>query len=206
MTEKPVIAVDLDEVLGRFVYSLLRFHNERYGTSFTEDEWHSYHFMEVWGGTEPEARVKVHAFFQSHWFLDDLEVLDGAQAAMEELKQHCTLYVVTSRQLCIEEATRKWVSKHFPGVFEEVLFGNHYGMEGVKKSKPDMCASINAACLIDDAVGYTEQCAATLPHAILFGDYAWNKKRDTLVGLDNVCQASSWSDALEYIKKNILTA
>lgn len=30
----------------------------------------------------------------------------------------------------VEDATRSWLSRHYPGIFEDILFGNHYGVEG----------------------------------------------------------------------------
>eukprot|EP00959_Pyramimonas_sp_CCMP1952_P100119 2093699-Pyramimonas_sp.AAC.1 len=34
--------------------------------------------------------------------------------------------VVTSRQHIIQDATRQWIAKYFPGIFEDILFGNHW--------------------------------------------------------------------------------
>ena len=47
----------------------------------------------------------------------------------------------------------------FPGIFTGVLFGNHWGTEGAKESKPDMCKRIGAVTLIDDATKYVQDCA-----------------------------------------------
>lgn len=52
--------------------------------------------------------------------------------------------MVTSRQTDIEQATRDYAAKHFPGVFTELHFGNHFGKTGGKMSKPDMCKNIGA--------------------------------------------------------------
>ena len=41
------IAVDLDEVLGKFVEPLCQFHNERYGTTLSESDFFSYAFADV---------------------------------------------------------------------------------------------------------------------------------------------------------------
>ena len=38
--------------------------------------------------------------------------------------------VVTSRQHVIQDATRQWLNKHFEGIFEDVLFGNHWCARG----------------------------------------------------------------------------
>lgn len=43
----PLIAVDLDEVLGSFVAPLCEFHNETYGTSLKLSDFTSYRFCEV---------------------------------------------------------------------------------------------------------------------------------------------------------------
>jgi len=106
-----VVAVDLDEVLGLFVETLARFHNEVYGGCLTagwegegqdrrgggsikrrdsskpshsfllppslppslppfpaSEHFHSYDFVDVWGGTREEANEKVMAFFESSHF------------------------------------------------------------------------------------------------------------------------------------------
>ena len=47
---KPVVAVDIDEVLGGFLPALIDYYNHSYNTKFTLDDFHSYRFAEVWGG------------------------------------------------------------------------------------------------------------------------------------------------------------
>ena len=47
--------------------------------------------------------------------------------------------VVTSRQHCIQQPTLAWVEEHFPGVFQEVHFGNHWALEGQSKAKSEIC-------------------------------------------------------------------
>lgn len=54
----------------------------------------------------------------------------------------------------MEEITKKWLARHYPGVFEDVMFGNHYGRTGAKMGKPEMCSAIGALCLIDDSLKY----------------------------------------------------
>ena len=44
---RPVIAVDVDEVLGHFVPQLCAFHNNTHGTELTPDDFTSYYFHEV---------------------------------------------------------------------------------------------------------------------------------------------------------------
>ena len=49
--------------------------------------------------------------------------------------------VVTSRQHCIRQPTLAWVQEHFPDVFREVHFGNHWALEGKSKAKSEICRS-----------------------------------------------------------------
>ena len=46
---------------------------------------------------------------------------------------------MTSRQHCIQQPTLDWVDKHFPSIFSEVHFGNHWALEGKSKAKSEIC-------------------------------------------------------------------
>ena len=50
--------------------------------------------------------------------------------------------VVTSRQHCIRGPTLEWIERHFPGVFAEVHFGNHWALEGQSKAKSEICRRV----------------------------------------------------------------
>ena len=50
------------------------------------------------------------------------------------------LVLVTSRQTAIQEETKQWLDKHFSGLFDEVVFGNHYGRSGAKRYATMACA------------------------------------------------------------------
>ena len=63
----------------------------------------------------------------------------GAYHSLQRLGQSCELLVVTSRQHCIRGPTLAWVEQHFPGVFAEVHFGNHWALEGTSKAKSEIC-------------------------------------------------------------------
>jgi hypothetical protein len=64
--KKPIIAVDIDEVLTPFVKHLLEFYNARFPSSpILLENFHSYQFWEVWGGTAHDASSLVNEFFES---------------------------------------------------------------------------------------------------------------------------------------------
>lgn len=57
---KPVIAVDIDEVLAHLIPTLAKFHNDHYsGEVLTSNSFGGMEFHKVWGGTEDEAQQKV---------------------------------------------------------------------------------------------------------------------------------------------------
>lgn len=177
-----IIAVDIDEVLSCFVERLVEYFNAnadsfpfRSTSQVATDTFSSYRFCEVWGGTDEDSLVVVEGFFKSHFFAD-LPLVDGCIKGLQVLKEagH-DLHVVTSRQLFLEAQTRKWLALHFgDGFFNTIHFGNHWGKEGKKVSKPDLCKQIGAGVIIDDSVGYCWDCADDGITALLFGDYAWN--------------------------------
>jgi TFIIF-interacting CTD phosphatase-like protein len=66
----------------------------------------------------------------------------GAYHSLQRLGQSCELVVVTSRQHCIQQPTLDWIEQHFPGVFSEVHFGNHWALEGKSKAKSEICRCV----------------------------------------------------------------
>ena len=152
MSGRPIIAVDVDEVLADFIPTLAGYHNDTFGSSLTSRSFFSYEFHDVWGGSVEECNEKMLSFFESSHFREKVPPIEGAYEALRGLKERmgAELHIVTSRQHAIKDITLEWIDKHFPGVFKAVHFGNHYAKEGMKKSKPQMCEEIGALCIIDD--------------------------------------------------------
>eukprot|EP00823_Brevimastigomonas_motovehiculus_P007971 TRINITY_DN712_c5_g1_i1.p1 TRINITY_DN712_c5_g1~~TRINITY_DN712_c5_g1_i1.p1 ORF type:complete len:330 (-),score=113.15 TRINITY_DN712_c5_g1_i1:262-1251(-) len=198
-----VIASDLDEVLGQFLPMLIQFHNDTYKTKYQLSDFFSYYFPDVWGGSSKEADEKMCMFFKSTYF-QDLPLIESAYETLSRLKSKFRFFVVTSRQHFLLDSSKLWLQKHFNGIFEDILTGNHYGLSGKKYSKSELCQSIGAHILIDDSVSYCQQCSTVLPHAILFDlnrSYGWNKNKDgTLPAVaSNVHRLSSWSAVEKFL-------
>lgn len=59
-TSKPVLAVDVDEVLAHLIPTLADFHNEHYGgDQLTSESFKGHEFHRVWGGSREETSKKV---------------------------------------------------------------------------------------------------------------------------------------------------
>ncbi len=174
-TTKPIIAVDVDEVLMPFVPSLLNYYNEKHNDSIPFEQFNSYQFWKVWGGTSENAARLVNEFFTTDLFLNQGPLPD-AHSILSSLTDQYDFVVVTSRQHFLRDHTQQFLDRHFPGIFKELKMGNHYGDEGVKKSKPELCEEANACLLIDDSLDYVTHVASHDIKAVLFGDYPWNRE------------------------------
>jgi uncharacterized HAD superfamily protein len=117
---------------------LLRFES---GSSLTTESFHHYDFHRVWGGTKEDCTVKMDAFFESEE-MTQLEPVAGAYEGLLRLKESFRLHIVTARQHKVESLTRSWIGKHYPDIFEEIHFGNHYTTVGKSRSKPEMCKEV----------------------------------------------------------------
>eukprot|EP00034_Subulatomonas_tetraspora_P000047 GABW01000049.1.p1 GENE.GABW01000049.1~~GABW01000049.1.p1 ORF type:complete len:104 (-),score=15.31 GABW01000049.1:3-314(-) len=73
-----------------------------------------------------------------------LPVVEDSQEVLRKLKPYYKFVVVTSRELLIQDVTLEWLKKNFDGVFDEILFGNHYGTDGPVRSKPEMCKELHS--------------------------------------------------------------
>ncbi|CAO2823107.1 unnamed protein product [Amaranthus hypochondriacus] len=178
LPEKIVVAVDVDEVLGNFVSALNRFIADRYSSVHSVSEYHIYEFYKIWECSRDEADIRVHEFFKTSYFKNGIYPIPGAQKALSKLSRFCSLSVVTSRQNVIKDHTIEWLNKHYPGMFDEIHFGNHFSLEGISKPKSEICRSLGAKVLIDDNPRYAFECAEVGIRVLLFdyqNSYPWCK-------------------------------
>lgn len=202
--DRLTIAVDVDEVLGRFVHSLNAFCHETYSCQYHVSDYFVYDFARVWQCSQDESNHRVHEFFDSVHFRDGIEVIPGSYESLMRLKEsiaHIRLNVVTSRQHVIQDHTMEWLENHFPDTFDAVYFGNHFALEGASKKKSEICAEIGAGVLIDDNPVYAMECAQAGIKVLLYDwnlEYPWSKTKEGPVH-DNIIRVSSWSEVEERI-------
>ncbi|GAB4815867.1 hypothetical protein N2152v2_002913 [Parachlorella kessleri] len=195
------VAVDVDEVLGRFLHSLNQFCREAYGMDFDVRDYHVYDFAKVWRCSQDESNHKVHEFFTSDHFAEGIECIPGSLESLQRLRQICDLMVVTSRQHVIQQPTLEWIDRHYPEVFREVHFGNHFALEGVSKKKSDICRSIGAEVLIDDNPSYAVECAQAGIHVLLYDwdhSYPWSKTAEGPTH-DLITRVRDWQEVEEVL-------
>lgn len=144
----------------------------------------------------------MYEYFKTDYFRN-IPVVPGAREGIAALKaKGFRLVIVTSRQLVIEKATREWLDRNFPeGTFDEVAFGNHWGKNGTKTSKLELCKDLGASILIDDTYDYIKEVSEAGLHGILFNlddAYPWNKNKELPKGST---RAPSWTSVVEQVLK-----
>lgn len=176
--EKLAVAVDVDEVLGNFLSALNKFIADRYCSHHSVSEYHVYEFFRIWNCSRSEANHRVHEFFETSYFTKGIHPIPGAQSVLHKLSPFCNLSVVTSRQNVIKDHTLEWIEKHYPGLFREIHFGNHFALDGKSRPKSEICRSVGAQVLIDDNPQYAIECAEAGIRVLLFdlnNSYPWSK-------------------------------
>ena len=202
----PVVAVDVDEVLGAFLAAFCRFVNEHRAAAaaggaaapppLSPSDFASYHFSGALGMGDEEASRLVQLFFRSRHFLRELAPLAGAREVLERHASSFRFVVVTSRSLDIADATREWLDAHFAGCFAAPpLFGCAYGA-GVRRPKSELCRELGAVMLIDDQTAYAREASGAVERVVLFGDYAWNElsTADEAALPANVARLRGWPE------------
>ncbi|CAN1136156.1 hypothetical protein LINPERPRIM_LOCUS20926 [Linum perenne] len=222
-TDKVVVAVDVDEVLGNFVSALNKFIADRYSMNHSVSEYHVYEFFKIWNCSRDEASfhngdfklascfissllyytadTRVHEFFKTAYFKNGIYPLPGAQRVLHKLSSHCKLSVVTSRQNIIKDHTVDWLEKHYPGLFHEIHFGNHFALQGESKPKSEICRSLGADILIDDNPRYALECAEVGIMVLLFdyeNSYPWSKS-DSVEQHPLVTKVYNWQQVEKHI-------
>lgn len=189
------IALDLDEVLGQFLPALIEYYNDTYKTDWKIEEFYTYYFWEIWGGSVEESIQKVYDFHKTDYF-KNIKPVAGAQEAVKKLKENNELFIITSRQNDIIKDTREWVEKYFPNTFTEIYFTNHFSQSGKAITKSEICEKLGIEMLVEDSAPYALECLKPGRKIFLF-DYPWNRSAKLPQGIQRV---HSWKEITDSIQ------
>lgn len=200
MSKKPKIAIDIDDTLSSFIAEFLKWYNIKLGTSYDFNDFKDYYWPNWMDVTEKEAVKSVHDFFETEEF-KNLPVLDGAKEWVEQMSEKYELYIVTARQTIVERITRDWLDKNFADKFKEVVFGNHYALNGVRgPGKGELCEKLGCEVLIDDNFYHLESLEKHGIKAVLL-DRPWNKE---IKDSEYVKRAYNWDEASKYLEEYLM--
>jgi len=180
--KKPIIAVDVDDVLSKTSQGFVEFSNKTWGHTLSPDDYDE-DWAKVWGVSVEAARERAD-FVHENGMIGGFSNFPEAFAVLVKLKERYTLVVATSRRASIETLSKDWLQRHYGGIFSGVYFSGIYDgklgkhEEIITRTKNELLVDIRAVYLIDDQL---KHCIAAGEHgvdAVLFGNYAWNQSVD----------------------------
>ncbi len=197
-SDRSIIAVDADNVLVDTTSPLLRFYRRNYNPAspaLTVANCHTYNLWELWQCDRNTAIKVVMDYFSSPEASTALPI-HGASSALSELRKRHRLIVVTARRSEFEQMTKEWLGCHFPGIFHDVLFGNHFSTEGLEIPKAELCRQTDAVVLIDDQPDHLTPCEEAGITGILFGTYPWQRPAQIPA---SILRAPNWPAVLAHL-------
>ncbi len=191
------LGVDIDDVIANFILTLALFHNETYGGNLSKNNFISYDFWKVWGGSKEDAVQKVDKMFTQQNYLKKILPIEQSFDSLKKLKESgIDLYAITGRRDNMAKQTTEWIKKHFPNIFLDIHFTNSYCLKGKSEKKSKICKKIGITTIIEDHLTHALDCAENDIQVLLY-DNPWNK---SLVKSKNIRRVFSWSEITEILQ------
>jgi uncharacterized HAD superfamily protein len=196
MTEKPKLAVDIDEVLYPFVEKFAEHHNDVYSTALTKHDFHDY-IINVISDDQEVVLSRIQAF-QETGALKFGDPIQGSIPALSLLSEHYDIFIVSARGPELLGHTIEWLMQHYPKIFSGVYFAEYWleSEESERWTKSMLCKKIGAGVLIEDSLKYAKECSDEGIRVLLFGNYPWNQAQELPAG---VSRAVDWQAAVEVL-------
>jgi 5'(3')-deoxyribonucleotidase len=195
VTKKPVIAVDIDDVLvptDRYVAMRLE---ERFGCRIRPAEVRTKKLigevMELTGQSEREVAAAVQEVLLSPEFAG-VPPMEGTDRVLRKLGRTYEIVTITARSPEFQEPTRVWVKRHFSDLVSSMYFPNNVALTDafVHVDKNAALKETGAVWLIDDSPSHFDLGGLEI-RGILFGDYPWNRVAELPAG---VVRAVDWGE------------
>jgi uncharacterized HAD superfamily protein len=208
--KKPVIAVDIDDVLTHTAEAVIEFSNDKWGMSLTlddyDEDWHK--LWKIPPDDEEEMHRRSKELRAAGVFFDEkLLPKADAERVLHELQKHASVVAVTSRRRAIEAETRRWIEQHLGGVIQEIHFAGIFDEDNEKltthsarivATKHDILSAVRPDYFIDDQLKHCEAALTLGINTIVFGYYMGNK--DTDIERRGATRCVSWTEVEAYFK------
>ena len=195
-----IIGIDKDEVLAQLLKYFLGFYNQREGTSFKPEQFHTYRWEDILG--VPLEKIIEYTYLVLG--VDQpIEPVPYAVEGIQKLReQGHELVVVTARAELFKEPTTRWLDQYFKYQFRGVRFANK-GAPFDKnvdciKNKIRICEEEGIEIMIEDNPKYLGACTQAGLRGILL-NYPWNLNEETPI---NTIRVNSWREIPQYINGN----
>ncbi len=187
--KKPVLGLDLDDVLMDFNRSLADWHNAHHGTSYCREDIVSYQLSELWGTTRDESVRRICEFYHSPEHAV-ARCMSGAEFVLPELEEQYEVVVISARPERARGETLAWLEGHFPTLVDKLHLTNRFDM-GPELLKSEICKRLGVETFVDDAPMHHEDVSRVVTTSLLF-EAPWN--REYALGLPQNQRVRSWHD------------
>lgn len=183
-----IIGWDVDGVLANTVDKILAYRNRIYGTSYRREQVISHDMHKLWGGTVNEAIEFFHRYYDSPEYRTTQPVEGSVEAVRELTSRGHEHKAVSARPLVIAQSTEDFIREHYgEKTFEKIVLTNQWstGNSGARMTKADVCRAEGVDVLVEDFVGYAEECAQAGVQTFLL-DCPWNQSERLHSGVQRV--------------------
>lgn len=191
-----IIWFDLDEVLSELLDYILEYNNYKiWDTSISREEVKDYYIHQM-----PELDISLEDSI--NWYqkpmLDEktrcsIRPTKHSFEKLKELKNDWhTLIIVTARtESLFWEFTQKWINKHFPNIFDNIIYTDHFTDN--HRSKWTVCTELWITYMVEDNMDYALDLAEKWIITYIF-DKPWNMDREE--EHENLTRIKWWEEFL----------
>lgn len=196
---KPVIAVDIDDVLALSVNKFIEWSNNKFGTNIVFDQY-TEDWSLLWGISQAQTTERVKQMYKDGLPAQYSRINESTEV-LNKLKPDYELVVATARRKAEHIQTRRWIQEHYPAVFKDVHFAGIWDEiteHSPKKTKARLCKELGVDYLIDDQAKHCLGASQVGVKALLFGEYPWNKNVSLPREIEKV---TNWKEVEDYFNK-----
>ena len=192
-----IIWVDLDEVLNELLNYVLEYNDYKiWSYEINRSDIKDYYIHKMEGvNISPEDAIE---WFKKPMLWDmgvfKIPVLLWAKERLVDLKDNWNkLVVLTARaEEYFWEYTRKWVEVHFPDIFDDIIFADHFHEN--HKEKSELCLEHWIEYFIEDNYDYANDIAKAWIKTYLL-EKPWNSWQNEYH--KNIVRIKSWDEFMK---------
>lgn len=191
---RPIIAIDVDDVLADNAAGFIAFSNERFGTQLTVDDYEE-HWARLWQVDDDELLRRADVLHTSG-VIAKYTHNESALPVLQKLSENYELVILTARRRAISQLTIDWIHLHYPNIFhsDRIYFAGIWDScdhTSMHKTKAEIAKELGASYLIDDQLKHCMASAEIGIKTLLFGNYKWNQLE---MLPPNVERVAGWAD------------
>ena len=171
------IAIDYDDVLIPFMESFLAWYNEREGTELRATDNIDYDLSVAFGHNIQYWVDQINVFHASGASAMT-DPFAGALQSIDRLSRDHDLVIMTSRPSIHRAHLEGWVERHAGDVIQDIhMFeGASQHKHTLHHDKGELCKYYGVDLLVDDSPSNVRKTLAQDVQAVMFGNYAWNRR------------------------------